>query len=100
MITRDKYNKALITIEEFHQQLYKKIKEIDNKGKTIVEDWVNENIIELSKCRNSTRLKNILNIAYKNIRNEYVEDIKTQDLIRYRNMGQKSIDIFVKLRGY
>ncbi|MCP4987992.1 MAG: hypothetical protein GY928_18655 [Colwellia sp.] len=99
MITREEYIKALDVVEEYHFQ----IREDAKKRPTLWEFALKH------EDKMSTRVFNCIK-AYTHIwnhsgyeldtKNILYEDIKINELRKFRNMGQVSITEFMELRGY
>ena len=95
MITIKQYNIAVETINKFHAQLEKKI---EDESKTTIREFLvaNKNL--------DTRTRNALHIIDNYHKEEqdymYIEDLDRSTFLRYRNVGKKSWESFVKARGY
>ena len=95
MITIKQYNKAVQIINKFHAQLEKKI---EDECKTTIREFLvaNKNL--------DTRTRNALHIIDNYHKEEqdyvYIEDLDRSTFLRYRNVGKKSWESFVKARGY
>lgn len=95
MITIKQYNKAVQIINKFHAQLEKKI---EDERKTTIREFLvaNKNL--------DTRTRNALHIIDNYHKEEqdymYIEDLDRSTFLRYRNVGKKSWESFVKARGY
>ena len=95
MITIEQYNKAVETINKFHEQLEKKIEAV---SKTTIRQFL------VANKDMDTRTRNALHAidAYykKNHRTIYIEDLDRAMFLKPKNVGEKAWENFVEVRGY
>lgn len=98
MITRKQYLDALEIIDCYHRKLdIINAKQENDFNKTKIIDWCEKNKSELGG-----RVFNLLtdNYDYDNGKPfEYLEDVNRREFLRLRNSGEKSWNIFLKVKN-
>ena len=93
IITKEEYLKALSIVEKYHSLTMSKVQkmkeEIENTEKTPIKDWDKWELLP-------KRMKN----AFRNMSDVYVEDLNAEILSMMGGLGAKTIQEFIKLRGY
>lgn len=106
MITHDEFQRALIIVREYVSQFNKETekveKTISNLEKTPILDWVREKENSIKKQTSvHSRLFNALRCLYHSdyFQVEFIEDVAENDLRKIRNSGQKTFELFIKLKS-
>lgn len=95
MITIKQYNKAVQIINEFHEQITKKI---EDESKTTIREFLVANKDLDTRTRNALHI--IDNYHKEDKDYVYIEDLDRGTFLEYKNVGKKSWENFVKARGY
>ena len=95
MISIEQYKEAVHIINEFHEQLEKKIEAV---SKTTIRQFLVANKDIDSRTRNA--LHGIDAHYKKNHRTIYIEDLDRTLFLKPKNVGEKAWENFVKARGY
>ena len=95
MITIKQYNKAVQIINEFHEQITKKI---EDESKTTIRQFLVANKDLDTRTRNALHI--IDNYHKEDQDYIYIEDLDRGTFLEYKNVGKKAWENFVKARGY
>lgn len=111
MVTREEYMEALQVVERYHKRLNLEIVMAGNESKKLIRDWINEfdsasflntypitKRMTIKKC--ITRIKKILNEYERITGDRYIEEVRVNELIQYRNFGSTTRKVYLKMISY
>ncbi len=105
----EKYIEALKIVEEYHCKL--NLGMINYTSKKTIRDWLNEfdyetfintfpTLDRMTLKKSITRVKNTLERYEKLTGDFYIEDVKSNKLMNYRNFGTSTMKVYLKMRSY
>ena len=98
MITEQEFLNAIDVARKYKKQVLQMISEMTPETKkTLISDWVKQQLNNPDGSKYQMRLLHNLPIYSNRYSVNYIEDVDLRDFIRIRNVGQGTLNKFLEL---